>query len=91
MITVWRSDNRNKHDNINKPVLLSITPREREADKLLFMMWVDQSLIPWSLKNIHSSDHHRNDSDSSSEGEGMEVSLGEESIGHRSLETIQSS
>ena len=45
----------------------------------------DGSLRYWSHKDSHSSSHHRNDDEISKE-EGLEVSLGDERRGHRSLE-----
>ena len=57
---MWSSDNSDKHDNSDKPVPISITSREREAEKVLFVIWADQSLGYWSHKNINYSTHNRN-------------------------------
>ena len=54
-------------------------------------MWGDQSLQYWSRKTIHSSALRSNYGDESSEEEVVQVSLGKEIHGHRSLDTIHSS
>ena len=56
---------------------------------MLFTMRGDGSPVPWSSNTIHSSYRHFNNSNESSEEEGIEVYLGEESCGHRYLETSQ--
>ena len=88
---MWISDNSRKWDNSNEPVPLSITPREREAEKVLFTMWGYQSLRSLSRKTRHSYAHCCNYGDESSEEGGVEVTSGEESRVHRSLETSNSS
>ena len=66
-----------------------ITPRERESEQILFTMMGDGSPGSWSRNTIHYSYRHCNNSNGSSEEEGIEVSLGEESRGHRYLDTSQ--
>ena len=88
---MWRYDNSYKNNNSDKPIPLYITPREREAEKVLFTMWGNRSLESRSHKTIHYSAHRRSNSDESSEEEGMKVSLVEEIHGHRYLETSHSS
>ena len=58
---------------------------------MLFTIWGDQSLGYFSCKTRHYPSRHLNNGDESSEEEGMEVSLGEESLGHRYLDTSHSS
>ena len=90
-ITIWSSDNSDKHNNSNNTVPIFTTPREREAEKLLFTMWVDQSQGYWSHKTSNSSTRRCNDGDEIYEKEGMEVTSGEESCRNRFLETSNSS
>ena len=66
-------------------------PRERDAEKVLFMMVGDGSLGSQSCNTIHSSIRHCNDDDEISEEEDIEVSLVGYSRGNRSLETRHSS
>ena len=54
-------------------------------------MWGYQSLGSWSLKTSHPYARPCNDSEKSSEQEGVELSSGEENFGHMSLETSLSS
>ena len=56
---------------------------------MLFMIRGDGSLGSLSCNTSHYSSHHRNEDDVSSEEEGIEVSSGEEILGHRYLETSQ--
>ena len=67
MTTLWRSYNSDEHNNSDKPVLLYITLRYQEADKVLFIMWGDQSLGYWSRKTSHYFSCRRNNDDESSE------------------------
>ena len=66
-----------------------ITPRERDAEQLLFTIRVNGSLGPWFHKTIHSSSCCCNNNHENSEEEFIELSLGEESHGHMSLVTSQ--
>ena len=84
---MWCSYNRDEHNNSDKPVPLPIPPIQWDAEKVLFTMCGDQSLGFRSRNTSYYSDCRRNDDDVISEEEGMEVSLGEESCGHMSLET----
>ena len=68
-----------------------ITPRERDTEQVLFIMRVDRILGYFSLKTSHYSSLHSNNNGKSSEEVALEVSLGEESRGHGSLETSHSS
>ena len=68
-----------------------ITPRERDTEQVLCTMNVDLSLGYWSHKTSHSSSQPHNVDNEFYEEEGLEVSLGEESCGHRLLETSHSS
>ena len=43
-------------NTIKKTVPLYITPRDWEVEKVLFTMWVDQSLGYWYHKTSHSSE-----------------------------------
>ena len=52
-------------------------------------MGVDGGLGSWSSMNSHYSPRRCNGKDNISKEEGLELSLGEEISGHRSLETIQ--
>ena len=68
-----------------------VTPREWDAEQVLFTISGDGSLGHWYLKASHYSSHRHNNEDKISEEENLEASSGEESRGHRSLETIHSS
>ena len=74
---MWCSGNSDKHNNSEKNVPLSVTSRYQEGEKVLFMIWGDQSLGSQSRKTGHSSTRRCNDGDEISEGKFMEVSLGE--------------
>ena len=68
-----------------------VTPRQWYTQQVLFMIRGDGSLGSRSCKTIHYSSYRSKDNNESSEEEGIEVSLGQEIHGNRSLGTIHSS
>ena len=108
---MWRSDNSNEHDNINKPVQIYIasqlpktvklpqvvslkpfvTRRKQDMEQVLFVVRGNGSLGYCSRKTSHYYYGHCNNDDESYEEEVIDVSSGEESHGHRSLDTSHSS
>ena len=56
---------------------------------MLFTIRGNGIIVSWYRKTINYSPCFRNDNNESSEEEILEVSLGEESCGHKSLETRQ--
>ena len=97
--TVWCSDSRNYHSNNNEPIKLSFLSHFPDYFKFLklfslnpfFVMRGNGNLGFWSRKTIHYHYCCNNNNNKSSEEEGLEVSLDEESYGHRSLEISHSS
>ena len=65
-----------------------ITPRERDADKLLITMRGNEILGSCYCNTSHFPLRRCNEDGKISEEEVLEIYLGEESSGHRSLETI---
>ena len=63
-----------------------ITTKEWDVDQVLFTLRGNGSLGYWYRKTSNSSSYRHNDDDKGSQVEILEVSLGEESRGHRSLD-----
>ena len=82
---MWRSDNSDDHDNINKPVQLLITSHVPDVIKFLqvislkslFMMRGNGSLGYRSRKTRNCVSCRPNNDDGSSKEEGLEVYLGQ--------------